>query len=114
MKNQERARFILKKDRYVNTRDGNSHFLNLFCSKCNQQFAVYQKDGHGKLIRVYLDRIFAPEELVLLVSKAEDKSSIPNLKCSGCNALIGTPMVYEEEKRLAFRLIHGSFIKKKS
>jgi hypothetical protein len=39
---------------------------------------------------------------------------MPNLKCSKCGALIGTPMVYEAERRLGFRLIHGSFVKKKS
>jgi len=43
-----------------------------------------------------------------------NKADMPNLKCPKCTALIGTPMVYEAERRLAFRLIHGSFVKKKS
>jgi len=63
---------------------------------------------------MYLDRIFAPQELALLQSKMGNKADMPNLKCPKCNALIGTPMVYEAERRLAFRLIHGSFVKKKS
>ena len=85
----------------------------LFCSKCNQHFALYQKDGHGRLLRMYLDRIFAPQELALLESKVNSKTDMPNLKCPKCGALIGTPMVYEAERRLAFRLIYGSFVKRK-
>ena len=114
MADQKTTQHSLKKDKYVSTRGGNSHFLDLFCSKCNQHFALYQKDGHGRLIRMYLDRIFAPKELVFLQSRINNKAEVPNLKCSNCGALIGTPMIYEAERRLAFRLIHGSFVKKKS
>ena len=104
----------LKKDKYVSTRGGNSHFLDLFCSKCNQHFALYQKDGHGRLLRMYLDRIFEPQEFSLLQSRISSKAEMPNLKCPKCGALIGTPMIYEAERRLAFRLIHGSFVKRRS
>lgn len=114
MADQNTTQHSLRKDKYVSTRGGNSHFLDLFCSKCNQHFALYQKDGHGRLLRMYLDRIFAPQELALLHSKMSNKADMPNLKCPKCAALIGTPMVYEAERRLAFRLIHGSFVKKKS
>ena len=114
MADQNTTQHSLKKDKYVSTRGGNSHFLDLFCSKCNQHFALYQKDGHGRLLRMYLDRIFAPQELALLQSKMGNKADMPNLKCPKCNALIGTSMLYEAERRLAFRLIHGSFVKKKS
>ncbi|MBI3458891.1 hypothetical protein HY061_01350 [Candidatus Azambacteria bacterium] len=114
MADQNITQHFFKKDKYVNARGGNSYFLDLFCSKCNQHFALYQKDGHGRLLRMYLDRIFAPQELAFLQSKMSDKTEMPNLKCPECNALIGTPMVYEAERRLAFRLIHGSFRKKKS
>ncbi|MCL5257731.1 MAG: hypothetical protein M1505_00635, partial [Patescibacteria group bacterium] len=79
-----------------------------------EYFSLYQKDGHGRLLRMYLDRIFEPQELALLQSKMSSKADMPNLKCPKCGALIGTPMVYEAERRLAFRLIHGSFVKKKS
>ena len=114
MADQQTTQYSLKKDKYVNARGGNSHFLDLFCSKCNQHLALYQKDGRGKLLRMYLDRIFAPQELSLLQSKIAGKGEMPNLKCPRCGALVGTPMVYELERRLAFRLIHGSFVKKKS
>lgn len=114
MADQQTTQHSLKRDKYVNARGGNSHFLDLFCSKCNQHFALYQKDGQGRLLRMYLDRIFAPQELSLLQSKATTNNEMPNLKCLECGALIGTPMIYEAERRLAFRLIHGSFVKKKS
>lgn len=114
MADQSTARHSLKKDRRVSTRGGNSNFLDLFCSKCNQHLVLYQKDGHGQLRRIYLDRIFEPQNIALLYSKMSNKVEIPNLKCPKCGALIGTPMIYEVEKRLAFRLIHGSFVKKKS
>ncbi|MDP2852212.1 MAG: hypothetical protein Q8O23_02285, partial [Gallionella sp.] len=114
MVDQKTTQHSLKKDKYVNARGGNSRFLDLFCSKCNQHIVLYQKDGHGRLLRMYLDRIFEPQEVSLLHSRISDKTGMPNLKCQKCGALIGTPMIYEAEKRLAFRLIHGSIAKKKS
>jgi len=113
MAEQNPIKHSLKKDKYVNSRGGNSYFLDLFCSRCGQHFALYQKDGRGRLIRMYLDRIFAPQELAFLQLKMSDKADMSNLKCTKCSALIGTPMIYETERRLAFRLIHGSFVKKK-
>ncbi len=105
---------ILKKDGYANARGGNSHFLDLYCSRCGQHLVLYQKDGRGSLIRLYLDRIFDPKELSKLQFKNTGKKDMPNLKCLKCGLLIGMPMVYEIERRLAFRLIRGSFAKKKS
>ena len=103
-----------KKDRFVKVRGGNSHFLNLYCSNCNQYLLLYQKDGQGSLLRLYLDRIFEPQELSVLQSICKNKSEVPNLKCPNCKKLIAIPMVYKREDRLAFSLIPGSFIKKKS
>ena len=114
MVNQKITQHSFKKDKYVNASGGNSHFLDIYCSKCNQHIALYQKDGRGRLIRMYLDRIFEPQKFLLLQSKISSKTKMPNLKCPKCNALIGTPMIYKAEKRLAFRLIRGSFVKKKS
>ena len=114
MDEQKITQHTFKKDKYATARGGNSHFLNLYCSRCGQHFALYQKDGHGSLIRLYLDRIFDPKELSELQFKSVEKRDMPNLKCSKCGSLIGTPMVYEFERRLAFRLIRGSFVKEKS
>jgi len=109
---QQNMQHSYKKDKYVNARGGNSHFLDIYCSRCGQHLALYQKDGRGSLLRMYLDRIFEPPELASLQFNNNDKKEIPNFQCSKCSALIGTPMVYEKENRLAFRLLHGSFVKK--
>ncbi|MCX6780400.1 MAG: hypothetical protein NT034_04485 [Candidatus Magasanikbacteria bacterium] len=110
----EPTKHNFKKDRYAKSRGGNSRFLNIFCSACNTHVALYQKDGPGALLRMYIDRIFAPPALVTLQDKATDKKDLANLHCSKCGALIATPMVYELENRLALRMIHGSFSKKVS
>lgn len=102
-----------KKDKYQKSR-GAARFLNLFCSSCGTHVVLYQKDGPGSLLRLYLDRIFEPSELSSLQHKASSKSDVPNFHCTSCKALIGTPMIYEPEDRLALRLIHGSFSKKNS
>jgi len=114
MKNNQTKFLSFKKDRYSKSRGGNSNFLDIYCSKCNQHLLLYQKDGHGSLLRLYLDRIFYPEELVLLYQQCSEKKDVPNLSCNHCNNLIGVPMVYLSEQRLAIKLIHGTFIKKKS
>src|SRR3989344_1533349 len=85
----------LKKDRYVHTRGGNSHLLDIHCSGCKAYLLLYQKDGHGSLLRLYLDRIFAPPELQMLQFRYQNKKDMPNLACAACKTLIGTPMVYE-------------------
>ncbi|MDP2656649.1 MAG: hypothetical protein Q8P11_03755 [bacterium] len=102
----------LKNDKYVKARDGNSYFLDLYCSRCEQFLVLYQKDGQGALIRLYLDRFFAPKELAVLQYDCKEKKDMPNLKCSKCGVLIATPMMYESEQRPAFRLIRGAFVKK--
>ncbi|MBS3141389.1 hypothetical protein J4405_04565 [Candidatus Woesearchaeota archaeon] len=101
----------LKKDKYSAARDGNSHFLELFCFKCNNSLLTYQKDGKGSLLRLYLDRIIEPEELTGLQLKF-NKKDLPELRCSNCKNLIGIPMIYKNENRIAFRLIPCSFSKK--
>jgi hypothetical protein len=56
-------------DQYWENRESYSQFLNIYCSKCRNYIATYQKDGPGDLMRMYLDRIHAPEELVGLQNK---------------------------------------------
>ncbi|MDD5639291.1 MAG: hypothetical protein PHR47_00595 [Candidatus Pacebacteria bacterium] len=108
----ETNQHVFKKDRYVKARGGSSSFIDVYCANCGQHIALYQKDGQGSLLRMYLDRIFEPKDLFdLQYNKGKE---LPNLKCSKCGSLIGTPMVYERENRLAFRLFRGSFTKKKS
>jgi hypothetical protein len=109
------SNFHLKKDKFRNVRDGNSKLLEISCSKCNKRLMIYQKDGIGTLLRSYLDRILWPEKLASLSndSRIRETKDIPNLSCEICNSLIGIPIVYAPERRLAFRLIRGTFRKQK-
>lgn len=104
------TKFKLKKDKFKNARGSYSRLLKLYCRKCNNFIAIYQKDGKGNLKRLYLDRIFAPENLVNL--QKLKLNEIPILKCSKCNETLGTPYIYEKEKRKAFKLYQDSLIKK--
>lgn len=102
--------FSLKRDRFKSSRGGHSRLLNVCCRKCETVAVVYQKDGPGSLLRLYLDRIFAPDELVGLQSLNID--DVPMLKCNKCSQLLGTPYIYVKEKRKAYRLHQDSAIKR--
>lgn len=107
------VRHELKRDRYSRARGGTSEFLNIYCSSCNSHVALYQKDGPGSLIRMYLDRIFEPEDLASM-QNLNNKKSVPNLTCPSCNTLIAVPIVYKLENRLALHMVKGAFYKNKS
>jgi hypothetical protein len=104
-----------KKDKYSRSRGGPSKFIDIGCSQSNTILLVYQKDGPGNLLRCYIDRIVWPENLANLRSnsKIRTTSDIGNLVCKTCNLLIGTPIVYEKESRLAYRMHHGAFTRTK-
>ena len=70
----------------------------------------YQKDGAGNLRRVYLDRIFAPKQLVNLQDNSINK--VKKLICPNCKEDLGTPYIYKKENRKAFKLYQDSLIKK--
>jgi hypothetical protein len=92
-------KFKPKNDRFVKSRDGNTKFLYITCTMCNRPVMIYQKDGKGGLIRCYADRIVWPESLI------DNKTD--SIVCAGCNATLGNSMIYEPEKRLAYRLVPG-------
>lgn len=114
MTKQRMNQHSFKNDRYAKSRGGNSHFLDLYCSNCNYHLLLYQKDGRGVLLRLYIDRIFEPPTLAKLQFECKSKNDMPNIKCSNCQKIIAIPMVYKLENRLAFSLIRGTFVKKKS
>ena len=93
---------IFKNDRYKKTRGGYSRLLQISCQKCNSLICFYQKDGPGNLRRMYLDRISNPK-----VPVATPK----NLTCPKGH-ILGVKIIYEKEKRFAFRLFVDSVIKK--
>jgi len=100
----------LKKDKYKSARGGYSRLLSLHCRECGNVICEYQKDGPGNLLRLYLDRIMAPEKLVDL--QKENIKDVKPLKCDKCKCLIGMPYVYIKEKRKAFRVFQDAFVKK--
>ncbi|MDD2656483.1 MAG: hypothetical protein PHQ18_02860 [Patescibacteria group bacterium] len=106
----KKTSFSFKKDKYKTVRGSHSRLLNIYCRKCENIIAIYQKDGPGNLRRMYMDRIFNPEELTGLQSL--NIKDVPILKCKKCNEILGTPYIYPKEKRKAFRLYQDAVIKK--
>lgn len=91
----------LKNDKYKKARGGYSRLLDITCQKCGSSVCRYQKDGAGNLRRMYVDRINDPK-----VSIARK-----DLTCSKGH-LLGVKIIYEKEKRPAFRLFVDSVVKK--
>lgn len=102
--------FKLKKDRYAKSRGGPSKYLYIACGNCEEPAMVYQKDGQGRLLRCYADRIVWPPELVDAQAEltAETIKQAGVLACASCESVLATPMVYEPENRPAFRIIPGA------
>ncbi len=105
-------KFTLKNDRYRKVRGGTAKFMDISCANCGTWILLYQKDGIGKVLRFYLNRIFAPLALASLQHRT-NLADVPNLACPSCGAVIGSPFVYDDG-RLAYRLKKGTFSKKTS
>ena len=105
---------MIKIDKYLEARGGTAHMVNVNCAKCGKKILFYQKDGPGWLKRCYLNRIFGIEKWEALQHNGNLRTpdEMPNLVCD-CGNLIGTPMMHKDG-RLAFRLIRGSFKRRKS
>jgi len=90
-----------KNDRYKKNRGGYSRLLKIFCQKCGSLVCLYQKDGPGNLLRMYIDRII------------DSKVSVSNkaLSCAKGH-LLGVKIIYEKENRPAFRLFVDAVTKK--
>lgn len=101
---------ILKNDKYKKNRSGYSRLLEISCAACGEFLAFYQKDGAGILKRMYLDRIYKSQHYSDLTNK--NFKSLPNLICRTCGHLLGVPIIYDKEKRFAFRLFSGAVVKK--
>jgi hypothetical protein len=100
----------IKRDKFKHARTGNSRFYDIICYKCSHKILVYQKDGPGDLLRLYFDRIIEPKELANLNNLLI--KDVDYLKCQKCQSLIASPYIYRKEKRKAFRLFKGQFLKR--
>lgn len=97
--------FTPKRDRYSKRR-GAPKFLDLSCLACDEPVAVYQKDGPGKLLRLYADRIVWPPELIASHGQV-DASNIKaagNIACQACETVVAMPTVYQAEHRAAYNV----------
>ncbi len=108
--NDPKFKFII--NRYTKSR-GQPAMLDMSCSACNTYLMRYQKDGPGRLLRCYLDRIHHPDKLKNIQYEKFDTNKTPKLCCNSCKKLIGIPMIYKKENRPAYRLIFHSFSTKK-
>ena len=99
-----------KTDQFRRARGGYSRFLRIFCAKCKNFLALYQKDGPGPLKRMYIDRFFSPDKLVAFQNVPLKK--IPLFCCEKCTQVLGVPFLYYKEQRQAFRLFVGAVSKK--
>lgn len=95
-------------DAYTQRR-GEPKMLVIKCDRCKHRVMSYQKDGPGSLLRCYLDRIHSPEYLHDRQYKYSDTRNLPLLKCDSCRSVIGVPMIYHLENRLAYRMLKDRF-----
>lgn len=95
-----------KQDIYTKNRGNYSEFLNLHCRKCKIKIAKYQKDGHGNLLRIYVDRISENDELI--ENFAIDRKII----CPHCKRLLGLGYLYPKEQRPSYILFQDTIVKK--
>ncbi len=91
----------IKNDKYKKARGGYSRLLRISCEKCGSLVCFYQKDGPGDLRRMYIDRI----------SDAKAPLNGKNLFCPK-DHLLGVGIIYEKEKRPAFRVFVDAVAKK--
>ena len=108
------VKYKARKDQYTKARGGSSTLLSIACNKCRHEVLLYQKDGPGPLLRIYLDKILAPKDLVSKVNKYKTKSRMTDLACPDCKRILAAPMLYEKEHRLAYRLFVGAIRKSNS
>ncbi len=90
-------------------RRGDPKMLAIHCAQCKAFVMDYQKDGPGRLLRCYLDRIHRPYALKMLQYKKFSISTSPKLHCPTCKKVIGIPMIYKMEQRPAYKMLFGKF-----
>lgn len=104
------GKFKPKKDRFSKARGGPSKLLYVSCSSCEEPTMVYQKDGPGRLLRWYADRIVWPPKLVEAQAEVSPSTikEAGSLACGACETVLANPMIYDPENRPAYRIVPGS------
>lgn len=96
-------------DMFRKSRGGYSRLLEIHCEGCGSFVCNYQKDGPGLLKRMYLDRITGSGAYVGLDKLPID--SVKDFACTKCLRVLGIPIVFKKEDRLAYRLFAGAITK---
>lgn len=97
-----------KSDKYKSAR-GRSQLLDISCRKCKNHIAYYQKDGHGTLRRMYMDRVLHPSKIS--DNQYKNIKDVKPLSCKECKEILGHPIIYKKENRHAYRLFVESIKK---
>lgn len=97
-------------DQYTEAR-GEPKMLEVTCAKCHAWVVDYQKDGPGRLLRMYLDRIYHPKALRERIFTATTVKSATELKCHRCKRVLARPIIYqrkfpEPETRPAYLILN--------
>lgn len=98
------AKYVV--DQYT-LRRGEPKMLRIYCDDCDSWVMDYQKDGPGRLLRCYLDRIDSPSQLRERVYDF-DLRTTRSLRCPECELKIGTPTIYKQENRPAYHLVKNT------
>ena len=95
-------------DAYTQRR-GTPKMLEIICRSCTAPIMDYQKDGPGRLLRCYLDRIHRPSRLHDRQYERFSVAHSPNLQCPRCHTNVGYPMIYKSEHRPAYDMNQSRF-----
>ena len=97
----------LRRDRFYRARGGTARLLRIACGYCGSYLCIYQKDGNGKLRRLYWDRLSKATFVVAHTAGASQSDMRPAV-CGACGHTVGAPVAYAPENRLAWRLLPGA------
>lgn len=97
-------------DSYTEAR-GKPKMLEITCNNCGQWILDYQKDGPGKLLRCYTDRIYHPKKLKVNTFTKVNVKQARSLSCTKCLNVLGKPFIYvrqfpKPEMRPAYRILN--------
>ena len=101
------AEIAFRRDRFYRARGGTATMLRIECGRCGGYLCLYQKDGNGRLRRLYWDRVFNATFATAYTARAS-RSQMQAAVCRGCGHVVGLPMTYARESRLAWRLVPGA------
>lgn len=99
--------FVFKVDKHSKARGGSSKILTLYCGSCGNYVMSYQKDGPGKLLRCYRDRIHAIVGGLPPAFTSESLREAFPLICAACKTKLAVPIIYTGygEHRPAYALL---------